>query len=119
MRPKKDEVKITGTGSSSSNKIAKKVLKPGSIATQSKTVADKPRNAISFQGGQPSGYRNEPYAKATGQGKKEMASPKKASTKYSPAPMTTAQKNKIKFDAAVKAGRFTGLKRAVGRTSSK
>lgn len=48
----------------------------------------------------------------------EVKPPKKASTSYSPAPMTAAQKNKIKFDAAAKAGRLGDMKRAVG-TSSK
>lgn len=55
---KKDERKITATGSSS--KVVNKTLKPGSMATNPKFVVDKPA--------------------------------KKASTKYSPAPMSAKQK---------------------------
>ena len=71
----KSGVKITGTGSSS--KIVNKILKPGSMASNSKLVPTKPRNPISFQGGQPSGYRNVPYAKAMGQGKLKRNTKKK------------------------------------------
>jgi hypothetical protein len=59
--------KITGTASS--RKIVNKTLKPGSMVTKPKLVPTKPANPISFQGGQPAGYRNVPFAKAMGQGK--------------------------------------------------
>ena len=61
--------KITISGSSRGGGGSNKTLKPGSMVTNPKVVPSKPRNPISFEGGQPSGYRNVPYGKAMGQGK--------------------------------------------------
>jgi hypothetical protein len=69
--------KITVTASTSGGGTGNKTIKPGSMVTKPKLVPTKPANPISFEGGQPSGYRNVPFAKAMGQGKLKRVTKKK------------------------------------------
>jgi len=61
--------KITVTASTSGGGTGNKTVKPGSMVNKPKLIPTKPANPISFQGGQPAGYRNVPFARAMGQGK--------------------------------------------------